>query len=94
MKIVLIINNTPTYLVTDIKRNKNGKLISGFVENGQWEIEIIGNNVIAKTFEGYIMSSTKVIGDIIEYDASSMKGSYNEIFFIISEILNKNKKEL
>lgn len=74
--ICLFIDGEPSLLLSGVKRDKEGNLKSGFVENGLWNFEIRKGEVLAKS-GSYIVNRFPV-PEYCEIEVpKTVKGDYN-----------------
>lgn len=76
--ICLFLDGEPSLLLSEVKRDKEGNLKSGFVENGLWNFEIRKGEALAKS-GNYIVNRWPV-PDYYEMDIpDKVKGGYNTV---------------
>lgn len=70
---------TPLY-VSGEKRDENGCITEGFVENGGWYVKIDGEAVRCVDSSGYEISYVHYSGEIVEVKAE-VGGDYNDVIW-------------
>lgn len=81
-KVVLFVDDMPL-LLSEIKRNPEGKIVSGWVENGQWFMALTGGILLACYDKRRVNDPVRRIdvgkSKFVEVDVTGINGGYNEV---------------
>lgn len=76
MKRVVIFYDGSPLLLSEIKRDENGLVRSGYVENGHWKLRVISNRFQA--YDGEQLKNEWQVLTVLEVKIpDSIKGDYN-----------------
>ncbi len=76
--IVLFEDGRASLLLSGVKRDSEGKIKTGFVENGLWDFLIKGEEVLSK--DGKFIVTRQPIPDYFEMEIpKEVKGDYNVV---------------
>ena len=90
--VVIFVDGRTSLLLSGVKRNKDGSVKTGFVENGLWDFEIRKGEFLCKS-GNYIVNRFPA-PDFTEMKIpKSVKGDYNEIMYWAQEKLDKENND-
>jgi hypothetical protein len=72
-------------LLSDVKFNNDGTLKSGWVENGAWNFEIRGDEVLAKD-RNYIVNRWPLSEYVLTPVPKELRGDYNDIMNLMEKV--------
>lgn len=76
--ICLLLNGEPSLLISSVKRDSEGNLKSGFVENGGWNFELRKGEALAKS--GNYIVNRWAAPEYYEIEIpDNIKGGYNMV---------------
>lgn len=93
MKVVLFIGDSPLYL-RDVKRDGEGNIKSGFVENGLWHLCIKDGVMYCSDEYGNVVTERDISGEVLKevvipegMKFKAVWNEYNEVIFWAEEQL-------